>query len=227
MANSYQLEVVTPERVMLSERVVETIAPGSEGELGILANHAPIMTALKPGEVRVTLVDGRTTSHIVIAGGFLEVAPSPDGGRTTILADSAERSDEIDITRAEADLEAARQMLIDAGVDNPQQEQARQAVALGMTQPVEGPRIQQIAQRQGARKPRGEEIRVDRRVARRIQQAHRDQALGIEIAGAEGAAILAPQVDDGTWCDGLGAFVHADFVGKNPGRPGAGAAAFR
>jgi F-type H+-transporting ATPase subunit epsilon len=129
MANSYQLEVVTPERIMLSERVVETIAPGSEGELGVLANHAPLMTALKPGEVSVTLADGRTTSHIVIAGGFLEVASSAEGGRTTILADSAERSDEIDITRAEADLEAARQMLAEASVGSAQQEQAQQAFA--------------------------------------------------------------------------------------------------
>ncbi len=133
MANSYALEVVTPERVMLDERVVETIAPGTEGELGILANHAPLMTALKPGEVRVTLADGRTTSHIVIAGGFMEVAAAPDGGRTTILADSAERADEIDVTRAEADLEAARQMLFAAEAGSSEQVAARQAVALAET----------------------------------------------------------------------------------------------
>ena len=133
MANSYALEVVTPERVMLDERVVETIAPGTEGELGILANHAPLMTALKPGEVRVTLADGRTTSHIVIAGGFMEVAAAPDGGRTTILADSAERADEIDVTRAEADLEAARQMLSAAEAGSSEQVAARQAVALAET----------------------------------------------------------------------------------------------
>ena len=105
MATSYPLEVVTPERIMLSEDVVETSAPGSEGSLGILAHHAPIMTELVPGEVRVHLADGRTTSHIVISGGFLEMSPE---GRATILADSAERADEIDVTRAEADLTAAR-----------------------------------------------------------------------------------------------------------------------
>jgi F-type H+-transporting ATPase subunit epsilon len=130
MANSYLLEVVTPERIMLSERVNETIAPGSEGELGILANHAPLMTTLLPGEVRVTLADGRTTSHIVIGGGFMEVATTSDGGRTTILADSAERADEIDVTRAEADLDAAQRMLADAEAGTPEQIQARQAVAL-------------------------------------------------------------------------------------------------
>jgi F-type H+-transporting ATPase subunit epsilon len=130
LANSYTLEVVTPERVMLSERVVQTIAPGTEGEMGILANHAPLMTALKPGEVNVTFADGRTTSRIVIGGGFMEVASAPDGGRATILADSAERADEIDVTRAEADLEAARQMLANAEAGSSEQSQARQAVAL-------------------------------------------------------------------------------------------------
>ncbi len=129
MANTYTLEVVTPERVMLSERVIQTIAPGTEGELGILANHAPLMTALKPGEVRVTLADGRTTAHIVIAGGFLEMAADGDGGRATVLADSAERADEIDITRAEADLDAARRMLAEAAAGTPQAVEAQQAVA--------------------------------------------------------------------------------------------------
>ena len=112
---------------MLSEDVTQTIAPGSEGQLGIWANHAPLMTELSPGEVRATLADGRTLSHIVISGGFLEVAP--DGGRTTILADSAERADEIDVTRAEADLSAARQMLADAEVGSDQQAEARRSVA--------------------------------------------------------------------------------------------------
>lgn len=125
MASVYNLEVVTPERVMLKDKVSFTIAPGTEGELGILAGHAPLMTALNPGEVRATLADGRTTAHIVISGGFMEVT----GDRTTILAESAERADEIDVTRAEADLAAARQMLADAGSSTEQQAQARQALA--------------------------------------------------------------------------------------------------
>ncbi len=127
MANSYTLDVVTPERIMLSEDVTQTIAPGSDGELGILANHAPLMTSLKPGEVKVTLADGRTTAHIVISGGFMEVAAG-ENGRTTILADSAERADEIDVTRAEADLEAARRMLTEAEAGSPQQREAQTAI---------------------------------------------------------------------------------------------------
>lgn len=118
---------------MLSERVVQTIAPGADGELGVLANHIPLMTSLKPGEVRVVLPDGRTTSRIVIGGGFMEIASTKDGGRTTILADSAERADEIDITRAEADLEAARLMLAEADAGSAQEDQARQVLALAET----------------------------------------------------------------------------------------------
>ncbi len=112
---------------MLSEPVTQTIAPGSEGQLGILANHAPLMTELAPGEVLATLADGRTTAHIVISGGFMEVAPG--GGRTTILADYAERADEIDRTRAESDLAAARQMLAEAEAGSDRQTEALRSVA--------------------------------------------------------------------------------------------------
>lgn len=126
MATPYPLDVVTPERVLLHEDVVETTAPGTEGYLGILAHHAPIMTELAPGEVRVTLADGRTVARLVISGGFLEMSQE---GRATILADRAERADEIDMTRAEADLAAARQMLETAELGSSQQTQARNAVA--------------------------------------------------------------------------------------------------
>lgn len=127
MAATYTLDVVTPERIMLSEQVTQTIAPGTEGQLGILANHAPLMTGLAPGEVLATLADGRTTAHIVISGGFMEVAPG--GGRTTILADYAERADEIDVTRAEADLAAAQRMLSETADGSGQQADARRALA--------------------------------------------------------------------------------------------------
>jgi F-type H+-transporting ATPase subunit epsilon len=124
MATSYPLDIVTPERVMLSEDVTETNAPGTEGYLGILARHAPIMTELAPGEVRVTGTDGQI-SRFVISGGFLEMSTD---GRATILADQAERADEIDVSRAEADLEAARQMLADAEAGASQHVEARAAI---------------------------------------------------------------------------------------------------
>lgn len=131
MAATYILDVVTPERILLSEEVTQTIAPGSEGQLGVLAHHAPLMSELAPGEVLATLADGRTLSHIVISGGFLEVAPHD--GHTTILADSAERADEIDATRAEEDLAAARQMLADAGGSSETQAEARRAALYAET----------------------------------------------------------------------------------------------
>jgi F-type H+-transporting ATPase subunit epsilon len=129
VANSYQLDIVTPERILFSEMAVQTIAPGSEGYLGILAGHADLMTTLEPGEVTVTVADGRTTSHIVIGGGFLEVSPT----KTTILADSAERIDEIDVTRAEIDLEEARKMLETAALGSKEALAARRANSLAET----------------------------------------------------------------------------------------------
>jgi len=124
LANTtYTLDVVTPERVMLSDQVISTVAPGSEGVLEVLAEHAPLMTELVAGEVRVTLADGRTTSHIVVSGGFMEVSMT----RTTILADSAERVDEIDVTRAEEDLAAARRLLAEAEQGSPEALRAQQA----------------------------------------------------------------------------------------------------
>ncbi len=129
MANTYQLDIVTPERVMLSELAVETIAPGTEGYLGILAGHAPLMTTLEPGEVTVAFADGRTTSRIVIGGGFMEVSAA----KTTILADSAERIDEIDVSRAELDLEEARKLLDAAVLGTPEAVAAKRANVLAET----------------------------------------------------------------------------------------------
>ena len=116
MANTYPLQVITPQKVMLSEEVQLTIAPGSEGYLGVLVGHAPLMTSLLAGEVRATLADGRTTSHIVVSGGLMEVSRAG----VVILADQAERSDEIDVSRAETDLAEARRMLADVTPNTPE-----------------------------------------------------------------------------------------------------------
>ncbi len=81
MAATYTLDVVTPERIMLSEQVTQTIAPGSEGQLGILANHAPLMTELAPGEVRRRwpMAARRRTSSSPAA--FWKSRPAKAGGR--------------------------------------------------------------------------------------------------------------------------------------------------
>jgi F-type H+-transporting ATPase subunit epsilon len=98
-----QLDIVTAERLMYSEEVQSVVAPGTAGELGILPSHAPLLTSLAPGELRVTR-DGDQTA-IVVSGGFLEVI----GGHVTVLADTAEQADDIDVERAEAALKRAEE----------------------------------------------------------------------------------------------------------------------
>ena len=93
--SSIRLDIVTAEQVVYSDEVSMVIAPGIEGQLGILPHHAPLMTTLQPGELRVRK-DGEEFS-LAISGGFLEVRPD----RIIVLADAAERAEEIDIARAE------------------------------------------------------------------------------------------------------------------------------
>jgi F-type H+-transporting ATPase subunit epsilon len=95
-----RLEIVTAERMVYSDDVSVVVAPGSEGELAILPQHAPLLTMLQPGELRIKK-DGEEI-YLAISGGFLEVRPD----KVIVLADAAERADEIDIARAE---EAKRQ----------------------------------------------------------------------------------------------------------------------
>ena len=101
-----QLDIVTAERAVYSEEVDAVIAPGVEGQLGILPHHAPLMTALQAGELRVKKGGGEVS--LAISGGFLEVRPD----RVVVLADAAERADEIDIARAEEAKRRAEQLLV-------------------------------------------------------------------------------------------------------------------
>ncbi len=100
-----RLDVVTAERLVFSEDVDIVIAPGSEGELGILPRHAALMTTLQPGALRARI--GTDEIDLAIGGGFLEVRDN----RVLVLADSAERAEEIDTERARAAEERARQLL--------------------------------------------------------------------------------------------------------------------
>ena len=106
---SLRLDIVTAERAVFSEDVDAVIAPGVEGQLGILPHHAPLMTELTAGELRVK--KGGDEDSLAITGGFLEVRPD----RVIVLADAAERADEIDIERAEAAKKRAEERLA-AGV---------------------------------------------------------------------------------------------------------------
>ena len=106
-----RLEIVTAERVVYSEDIDVLVAPGAAGELGILPNHAPLLTTLNPGEIRVTANGAET--YMFVSGGFLEVL----GNRVTILANAAEQADEIDEDRAEIALRRAQERIASAPAD--------------------------------------------------------------------------------------------------------------
>jgi F-type H+-transporting ATPase subunit epsilon len=100
-----RLEIVTAEGVVFSDDVEVVVAPGIEGQLGILPHHAPLMTMLLPGELLVRR--GGEEFFLAISGGFLEVRPD----RVIVLADAAERAEDIDIARAEAAKRRAEERL--------------------------------------------------------------------------------------------------------------------
>ena len=109
--STFQLDIVSAERHVSSDQVDVLVVPGVEGEMAILPSHSPLLTVLKPGEIRV-VKDGED-SFIAVSGGFMEVMPE----KVTILADTAERLDEIDIERAEAAVKAAQERIAAAPVD--------------------------------------------------------------------------------------------------------------
>jgi len=106
----FTFRLVTPQRLLLEARAVSLQAPGSEGYLGILANHAPLITPLRPGRLEVRDEHGALRTYAV-SGGFLEVSMN----RATVLADSAEAADAIDRPRAEASHHRAETRLGDGG----------------------------------------------------------------------------------------------------------------
>jgi F-type H+-transporting ATPase subunit epsilon len=121
-----KLDIVSAERLVFSEDVAEIVAPGVAGQLGILPHHAPLMTMLQPGELLVKK-DGEEII-LAISGGFLEVRPD----RVIVLADAAERAEEIDVARAEEAVRRAQERMQHpaADVDLPRAEAAiRRALA--------------------------------------------------------------------------------------------------
>ena len=120
-----QLEIITAEQQVYDDEVELVVAPGVEGELGILAHHAPLMTALQAGELMIRK-DGEE-SYLAVTGGFLEVI----GNKVTILADACERSDEIDEERAQGAIDRAREEM---GRADANQQLAQAAVAMHRAQ---------------------------------------------------------------------------------------------
>lgn len=108
---SMLLEIITAERQVFGDDVDLVVAPGADGELGILPHHAPLMTMLQPGEILIRK-DGEDT-FLVVTGGFMEVI----GNKVTILADAAERSEEIDEARAQQAVERAQERVASQETD--------------------------------------------------------------------------------------------------------------
>jgi F-type H+-transporting ATPase subunit epsilon len=101
-----RVDIVTAERLVYSEEGVERlIVPGVEGELGVLTLHAPLLTMIQPGVMRI--VKGGDEVEMAITGGFIEVRDN----RVTILADAAERAEEIDVVRAEEARRSAQRLM--------------------------------------------------------------------------------------------------------------------
>jgi F-type H+-transporting ATPase subunit epsilon len=105
MAGQIMLEIVTPEKKVLSEPVDIVVAPGELGEFGVLPNHIPFLSKLKVGELRFRI--GSNTRFIAVMGGYAEVLPD----RVTVLASAAEEAGEIDVMRAKAARERAEARL--------------------------------------------------------------------------------------------------------------------
>ncbi len=119
-----KLEILTPERKVYEELVDEVIAPGSEGYLGILPHHAPLLTGLGAGEFRVKRGGGEQV--LAVFGGFMDVR----GDRVTVLTDAAERAEEIDDRRAQTARDEAAKAIELAAISFNAEEEARARAAL-------------------------------------------------------------------------------------------------
>ena len=103
--NKILLEVATPDHLLLSREVDEVIAPGSQGEFGVLSGHCHFLTTLRIGELRYRV--GDQTNYMSVLWGFVEVTPT----KVTVLAEIAEKAEDIDVERAQAAVERAEKRL--------------------------------------------------------------------------------------------------------------------
>ncbi len=109
MAGNIKLEIVTPDKAVVSEDVQIVMAPGALGEFGVLAGHTPFLTTLKSGVIRYTDAHG-TEQYVFVNGGFAEALPD----KVTVLAESSERREDVDLDRAKAAQERAEKRLAEA-----------------------------------------------------------------------------------------------------------------
>lgn len=118
MAETIQLEIVTPERQVVDDVAEEVTIPGKSGYLGVLPGHAPLITELAVGQISYKTAG--QIKRLAVAWGFAEVLPE----KVTILAETAEKSEEIDVARAEAAKQRAETELSKAGVEGNAEAQA-------------------------------------------------------------------------------------------------------
>lgn len=114
MADTFQLELVSPERLLLSRQVEMAVIPSAEGEMGVLPGHAPMVVALRGGVISVR-ENGTESERLFVAGGFAEVLPD----RCTVLADEATPVAEVSRARAEQRLAAAEAALAEVTATDP------------------------------------------------------------------------------------------------------------
>lgn len=112
MAQAFKFELVSPERLLVSQDVEAVILPGTEGEMTVMANHAPLMTTIKPGVVTVKPVSGADERYVVF-GGFADVTPEA----CTLLAESAVAVKDIDRDDLARRIQDAREDVADAKND--------------------------------------------------------------------------------------------------------------
>ncbi len=109
MAEAFKFELVSPERLLVSQEVESVVIPGSEGEMTVMANHAPVMTTVKPGIVTVKTAAGAEERYVVF-GGFADILP----GGCTLLAESAVPAASLDRNDITKRIEAVRVEINDA-----------------------------------------------------------------------------------------------------------------
>lgn len=112
MADSFEFELVSPERLLLSEKVTEVVIPATLGEMTVMAKHAPTMTTIKPGLVTVKLASGGVKKYVVF-GGFADILPTG----CTLLAESAVPQEEANRDLFQNRIDALRQDISDAPTD--------------------------------------------------------------------------------------------------------------
>lgn len=112
MAEAFQFELVSPERLLVSEQVESVVIPAAEGEMTIMAQHAPVMTTIKPGVVAVKSASGQEERYVVF-GGFADILPTG----CTLLAESAVSVKDIDHSDITRRIQEAREDLADAKDD--------------------------------------------------------------------------------------------------------------